>query len=212
MQLYSKNAKNFDKVVKDLQGFVAAVSAAGLVVDRFFTTNNYSSEECKKVLELLLTNKEPLTSFKDIKDAEVKDILVDNEGNLAVWQTARKAIAALSLSEEVKAALNTMAEDAALSRAKLVAEKAAELRSAVSKTVDAVVSSAVALSKAQQDAIKAALPAYAPQGQNVTVSFQVDPAVLGGLRIDMKNTTIDLTATSRLVDVVSSARASSKMA
>ncbi len=193
--------------MKDLQGFVAAVQAGGLVVERFFATHNYSAEECKKVLDLLLTSKEPLTSFKDIKDADVKDILVDNEGNMDAWRNVRKAVQGLALSEEVKGALAVMAEEAALSRAKLVAQKTADLRAAVSKTVDAVVASAIALSKAQQDAIKAALPAYAPSGQTLSINFVVDPAVLGGLRIDMKNTTIDLSATTRLVDVMAGARA-----
>lgn len=186
---------------------MAAVQASGLVIDRFFSTNNYSEEECKKVIDLLMTSKEPLTSFKDIKDVDVKDILVDNEGNMDAWRSARKAVQALSISEEVKGALATMAEDAALTRVKLVMEKATDLRAAVSKTLDAVVSSAVALTKAQQDAVKAALPAYAPAGQGLSITFVVDPAVLGGLRIDMKNTTVDLSAASRLVDVMAGARA-----
>lgn len=53
-------------------------------------------------MELLLTSKEPLTSFESIKNAEVKEVMVDNAGNLDAWRNARKAAAALNLSEEVK--------------------------------------------------------------------------------------------------------------
>lgn len=49
-RLYNATAKTkgaFDKAVRDLEGFVGAVRSAGLVVDRFFSTSNYSPEECK---------------------------------------------------------------------------------------------------------------------------------------------------------------------
>jgi len=87
---------------------------------------------------------------------------------------------------------------------KRVAEKAADLRLVTSKAADAIVASAVALTKEQQAAIGKALPAYAPTGTSLNVHYTVDPAVLGGLQISIKNTTIDLSSTSRLVDVVSS--------
>jgi hypothetical protein len=150
--------KNFEKLVKEVEGFVAAVSGSGLIVDRFFATGNYSPEECKKVIELLTTTKEPLTSFKDIKDAEIREVLVDNEGNLDAWRSARKAVSGLALSEPVKALLETLAAEGHLERVKSVATKAADLRAVTSKQVDATITSAVALSKAQQDAVKAALP------------------------------------------------------
>lgn len=85
-----------------MQGFVAAIQGAGMVVDRFFSTANYSPEECQMVLELLMTNKEPLTSFESIKNAEVKDLLVDNAGNMDAWRGARKAVQDLKVSDDVK--------------------------------------------------------------------------------------------------------------
>jgi len=77
-----KDSKKFEGIVKQLEGFVAAIESAGLVVDRFFATTNYSADECKAVLELLTSEKEPLKSFDGIKDAEVREVIVDNEGNL----------------------------------------------------------------------------------------------------------------------------------
>jgi len=57
------------------------------------------------VVDMLLTNKEPLTSFETIKSADVKDLLVDNASNMDTWRSARKAMQALNLSEEVKSAV-----------------------------------------------------------------------------------------------------------
>jgi ATP synthase F1 delta subunit len=212
-QLYAstKGSKGaFDKAVKELEGIVAAVERAGIVVDRFFQTQNYSENECKKVVDLLLTNKEPLTSFDGIKDAEVKDILVDNAGNLEVWSGVRKAIAALAPSAEVKAVMDGLATSARLDLVKKVAAKAAELRNVTSKVTDAVVTSAVPLTKEQQAAVSKALPQYATAGTSVNVTYTVDPAVLGGLLVTFKNQTIDLSAATRLVEVVSSMRGSEK--
>jgi F0F1-type ATP synthase delta subunit len=204
-ELFAAGAKgkNFDKIVKDLEGFVAAVEKAGMVVDRFFTTPNYSEAECRKVVELLLTAKEPLASFASIKDAEVKDVIVDNEANVATWLAARKAVAALQLSEPVAAAISKMAAEGNLLRVKLVARKAAEVRATTAKSLDVVVSSAVALSRAQQEAVTKALPAYvqAGAGQTLAPVFVVDPAVMGGLLVSFKNLSIDLSASTRLVEV-----------
>lgn len=101
----------------------------------------------------------------------------------------------------------TIAAAGRLDLLKHVARKASELRAVTSKSLDAVITSAVPLSKEQQAAVAKSLPAYAPAGSNLSVSYAVDPAVLGGLLVTIKNTTIDLTAASRLVDIVAGARA-----
>ena len=88
-----------------------------------------------------------------------------------------------------------------------IARKAAEMRAVTSKALDAIVTSAVPLTKEQQASVAKALPAYAPAGSNLTVSYAVDPAILGGLLVTIKNQTIDLSAASRLVEVVSGGRA-----
>ncbi len=173
-----------------------------MVVDRFFTTSNYSEVECKKVLDLLLTSKEPLTSFSSIKDTELQEVIIDNEGNLPAWQSARKAISAIGLSEATKKALEAMAADGNLARVKRVAVKAGEVRAATSKTLDVIVTSAVALSASQRTAVEKSLPQYVG-GSAVKADFKVDPAVLGGLLVTFRNQAIDLTATTRLMEVAS---------
>ena len=189
--------------MKELEATVVAVKAGGLVVDRFFSTANYSPDECKKVIALLLTSAEPLTSFKDIKDAEVKDVLVDNEGNLSSWLNTRKAIASVALSEPVKATLLALAEEGRLDRLKKLAKLGAELRAIAGKTLEAVVTSAAPLSKAQQEAVAKALPAYAGAGSSVVPIFVVDASIVGGLTVTLKNQSIDLSVNSRLVEVAS---------
>ena len=89
---------------------------------------------------------------------------------------------------------------------KNAAAKAADLRMVISKTLDVEVRSAVALSKEQAAAVTKALPAYAT-GNSVNVSFVVDPAVLGGLLVSMKNSVIDLSVTTKLVEVIANSRA-----
>ena len=108
------------------QSLVAVVDNAGLVVNRFFATSNYSGSELKVgplvqcivggwpsrscrplqlVVETLVSTKEPLTSFETIKDANVKELIIDNEGNLDTWRAARKAVGAIGLAPEVSAVL-----------------------------------------------------------------------------------------------------------
>ena len=188
--------------MKELDAVVAAVKTGGLVVERFFATANYSPEECKKVIELLMTTKEPLSSFKDIKDAEVKEVLVDNEGNVEAWLRVRKAIAAAAPSEPVVTLIGKLAAEGRLERLKKLASYAAELKNVSSKTLDAVVTSAIPLSKTQQEAVLKALPTYAGAGSTVNPVFVVDPAIVGGLTVTLQNKSIDLSANSRLVEVV----------
>lgn len=85
---------------------------------------------------------------------------------------------------------------------KHVSDKVRELRSVTSRIVDADVRSAVPLTKEQQEAISKALPKYVEAGHSLSVNYTVDPAVLGGLLVTIKNQTIDLSATSRLVEVI----------
>ena len=197
---------------------------------------------------MLLTSKEPLASFESIKNADAREILVDNASNLDAWRNARKAVAALNLSDDVKRILGaypflrdgggrvacgprpaqcapprgagshrllspplcpaeTIASEARLDLLKHVASKASELRAVTSKALEAVVTSAVPLTKEQQAAVAKALPNYAPAGANLSVVYAVDPAVLGGLLVTLKNQTIDLTAATRLVEVAAGGRA-----
>lgn len=197
-----KDGKKLERIAKELAALMRTIESTGLVIHRFFTSSNYSNKECKLVVETLLTTKEPLTSFDSIKNADVKDLLVDNEGNLDLWRNTRKAITALGLLPEVAGVLETLGNEGRLELLTHVAQKAHDLRAVTIRVLDAEVKSAVPLSKEQQDAVTKALPKYAEAGQTLNVAFSVDPAVLGGLLVTMKNQTIDLSSTSRLVEVI----------
>ena len=98
--------------------------------------------------------------------------------------------------------VDTIAAEGRLDLLKHVADKLRELRSVTSRIIDADVRSAIPLSKEQQDAVSKALPKYVEAGHSLNVNYTVDPAVLGGLLVTIKNQTIDLTATTRLVEVI----------
>ena len=133
----------------------------------------------------------------------MKDVLVDNEGNVAAWLATRKAIAAAALSEPVKATLAALAEEGRLDRLKKLAVLGAELRAIAGKTLEATVTSATPLTKSQQEAVTKALPAYAGAGSSVVPVFVVDASIVGGLTVTLKNQSIDLSVNSRLVEVAS---------
>ena len=79
---------------------------------------------------------------------------------VAVAAQARRAVAALSLSPEVVRIVETIAAEGRLDLLKHIARKAAEMRAVTSKALDAVVTSAVPLTKEQQAAVQKALAQY----------------------------------------------------
>ena len=58
------------------------------------------------VVETLASTKEPLTSFEGIQDQNVKELIIDNEGNLETWRGARKAVTAIGMLPEVAGVLS----------------------------------------------------------------------------------------------------------
>jgi F0F1-type ATP synthase delta subunit len=205
-QLFISGSKtnSFDKFVKEINALVAAYSGAGLVVSRFFSTHNYSAKECKVVFSLLTTTNEPLTSFDSIKDTEIKELFIDNAGNLDAWRNARKEIADAKLSKEVLDLFETLANEGKLFMLPVAKQQAAELLAVSSKSLDVEVKSATSLNKDIQGAIAKALPGYCPPGQTLNIKYTVDAAVLGGLLITIGGKqTIDLSASTKLVEVVS---------
>ena len=99
----------------------------------------------------------------------------------------------------------TVASEGRLDLVKRLPEKAHQLRASSSKSIDATVTSAVALTKDQQAAITKNLPSHAPTGFTLNVKYSVDPAILGGLLVSFNNQSIDLSSSSRLVEVVAGA-------
>lgn len=132
---------------------------------------------------------------------------MDNEGNLEAWRGARKAVAAIGLAEPARALLEALAKEGRLDRLRRVVGFANELAAVTAKTVGCVIASAVPLSKAQQEAVVKALPAYIAPGQTATHSFVVDTSIIGGLSLTLGKTSVDLTVSSRLAEVAQAAAA-----
>jgi len=77
----------------------------------------------------------------------------------------------------------TLAGNARLDEAVKVVEAYSQLMKAKRGEVDAVITSAKPLSKAQTDAIAAALKAEAGKGKSVSLTSIVNPDILGGLQV-----------------------------
>jgi F-type H+-transporting ATPase subunit delta len=105
----------------------------------------------------------------------------------------------------------TLAAEGRLDLVIKVAEKAATLRAVTSKSMDVQVASAVALTKDQQAAIAKALPVYTPAGTTLNLNYTVDSAIMGGLLISLQNQIIDLSSSSRLVELAAAARSQKLM-
>jgi ATP synthase F1 delta subunit len=195
-------APAFDKTVGELGKFVAAVEAAGANVDRMFSSSHYSADECGTAVALLLgTAPAPSAAAYASLDASVQDV-IDDPAAVAQWLSARAAIADMKLSATTQGVLTQLAREANLARVKRVAARGAAVVAAQSKSAAVTVTSAVALTKAQQDAVAKALPKYVPgDAKDIKASFVVDASVLGGLTVAFGNSVVDLSAISRLTDL-----------
>ena len=67
--------------------------------------------------------------------------------------------------------------------------------------VVAVVTSADKLSKKDEDAVRKALTARLEKGQNLVMSTQVDPKIIGGLVVEFGDELADLSVSSTLEDI-----------
>lgn len=132
---------------------------------------------------------------------QVRELLVDNEGNLDAWRGARKAVAGVNLEAPARALLEALAKEGRLDRLRRVVGFANELAAVTAKTVGCTIASAVPLTKAQQEAVVKALPAYVAPGQTLTHAFVVDPSIVGGLSLTLGKSSVDLTVSSRLAEV-----------
>jgi len=192
-------AGNFSDVVYDLFALNKVVEESPDVITRFFKHNNYSEVECALAVDLLTTGK--YANHNAIPTQDQRETIVGAPENFQSWADAKKAIDALELEDVTKAFIGKLAKLARLDLLKSVASTCADLQAAASKTVPVVVSSAVALSPAQKERISKLLPKYAGT-QAINVEFEVDPSTLGGLMITLENRSIDLSASSKLMEVV----------
>ena len=97
----------------------------------------------------------------------------------------------------------TMAANARLADAGKVADAYSELMQAKRGELDAVITSAVALTKAQEKKVTEALKAQAG-GKAVSITTAVDPSILGGLTVQIGDKYMDLSVKSQIDKVTAS--------
>jgi len=97
---------------------------------------------------------------------------------------------------EVRNLLKLMVENGDLGLVDEVAGRLAQIATGKSVSLKAEVTSAVALSEEEQQQIRQRL--IAEHGEGLTFAFDVDPALLGGLRVRVGDRLIDNSVASRL--------------
>lgn len=95
----------------------------------------------------------------------------------------------------------TLAGNARLSELPKVASTFGQLMKAKRGEVDATIISAEALSKAQTDQIAAAIKSSSKGAKEVVISSKVDPAIIGGIQVQIGDQFLDLSIRSRIEEL-----------
>jgi ATP synthase, F1 delta subunit len=92
----------------------------------------------------------------------------------------------------------TLAGNARLSEAPKIADTYSQLMKAKRGEVEATIISADPLTKAQVSAIEAAMKSQVGKNKSVVLSAKVDPAILGGLQVQIGDQFLDLSVGSKI--------------
>jgi F-type H+-transporting ATPase subunit O len=99
----------------------------------------------------------------------------------------------------------TLAGNARLAEAPKIADTYSQLMKAKRGEVEATITSADPLTKAQVNAIEAAMKNQVGAGKSVVLSAQVDPSILGGLQVQIGDQFLDLSVGSKIDSISRSA-------
>jgi F-type H+-transporting ATPase subunit O len=97
--------------------------------------------------------------------------------------------------------MTTLAGNARLAEMPKIAETFEKLMKAKRGQVEAVIISAEPLTKAQTDAVTAAMKSQVEKGQQVVLSTKVDPSIVGGLQVQIGDQFLDLSVSSRIDEI-----------
>eukprot|EP00979_Chaetoceros_neogracilis_P014221 scaffold4487_cov273-Chaetoceros_neogracile.AAC.27 len=124
----------------------------------------------------------PLIS-RDNKEKQVKDMFKGKVSNVT-----------LNL-------MMTLAGNAKLSESSKIADTYSQLMKAKRGEVEAIITSADPLTKAQVSAIEAAMKTQVGSDKSVVLSTQVDPSIVGGLQVQIGDQFLDLSVGSKIDSV-----------
>jgi F-type H+-transporting ATPase subunit O len=145
-------------------------------------------------IKLTATNSEAFRSFlenplisRDNKEKTVEDMLKGK------------------VSKVTMNLMLTLAGNARLAEAPKIADTYSQLMKAKRGEVEATITSADPLTKAQVNAIEAAMKNQVGAGKSVVLSAQVDPSILGGLQVQIGDQFLDLSVGSKIDSISRSA-------
>ena len=97
--------------------------------------------------------------------------------------------------------MTTLAGNARLNNISGIADNYVQLMKAKRGEVEATIISAEALNKTQTEAVASAMKSQFPEGAKVVLKSEVNPAILGGLQIQIGDKFLDLSVGSRIEEV-----------
>eukprot|EP00616_Rhizochromulina_sp_CCMP1243_P009890 CAMPEP_0118962576 /NCGR_PEP_ID=MMETSP1173-20130426/865_1 /TAXON_ID=1034831 /ORGANISM="Rhizochromulina marina cf, Strain CCMP1243" /LENGTH=208 /DNA_ID=CAMNT_0006910859 /DNA_START=36 /DNA_END=662 /DNA_ORIENTATION=- len=168
-----------------------------------YANATYVAASKKKALDQVATE---LAGFKELlsKNAQFAEYLSNPTVSRAAKVSAvDKLFEGPKTSDVTKNLMVTLASNARIGEAGKVADAYAELMKASRGELDAVITTASKLTKAQENKVVDSLKKQA-NGRKVSISTVVDPSILGGLTVQIGDQFLDLSAKSRIGQVTRS--------
>lgn len=184
----SVRGKSFEANCSQLAQFAAALDQVDPFVARVFSSKSYAPAECWEALFLLIGDSK-LNKFDGLSEI-AQTAIVEDEFNMKKFQDARKLFGAITIGDDVGRMLGGLCEAGRLDLFSKTKERYFGLVKAAGNAVDVKVVSAIALSAAQVKKVEGILPNFL-EGQNAITTYEVDPDVLGGVKIQVGNTLAD---------------------
>ena len=133
---------------------------------------------------------------KALADAELAALLVDGNKSGADKAAALAATLPADFPAEVANLIKVMVDAGDSTLVADVAGRMAQIASGRSESVKAEITSAIELSDSEMDELRKRLTAE--YGAGLTISFAVDPLLMGGLRVRVGDRLIDNSVATRL--------------
>lgn len=205
-ELYRDSVRNnsFAANCEQMAKFAEALDQVDPFVTRVFESTSYAPEECWEALFVLVGDGK-LDSFSGLSEV-AQTAVVEDEVNMDKFVAARKVFKGVPLGQDVGKLMAGLCEAGRLDLFLKAKDRYFTLVKAAGNAVDVKVVSAVALSAAQVKKVEALLPDFL-DGQNPITSYEVDPTVLGGVKIQVANTLADASSDGVLRQVSQTFRA-----
>lgn len=154
-------------------------------------SKNKSLDQVEAELNGLLQSSQTSASFK----AFLENPMIPRE-------TKAQYVTGLDkLSPITKNLLETMAGNARLAELPKVASTFAQLMKAKRGEVDAKIISATPLSAKELKQVEAAMQTQVPKGQSVVIETVTDPAIVGGIQVQIGDQFLDLSVKNRIEEI-----------